>query len=75
MAFTAHAQCSDPGVSVFAPGERQEASGNIIFELFSKMTALGPSEVFISGAFKDFELEQTRFFFSPCQHTPFFLPR
>lgn len=27
------------------------------------MTALGPSEVFISGAFKDFELEQTRFFF------------
>lgn len=49
---------SDPRASVFAWGERRESWGNIIFELFSKMTALAPSEVFITDHFKTLNLSK-----------------
>lgn len=45
-------------VSEFARGQRWESWGNIISELFSKMTALAPSEVFITGHFKTLNLSK-----------------
>lgn len=63
----------DLRVSEFAWGERRESWGNIIFELFSEMTALAPSKVFITGHFKTLNLSKPDCFTSSRRPPPLVL--
>lgn len=73
-ASTAHRQFFPwtQGYWYLPEGSRRLLWANTIFELFSKMTALAPSEVFISGHFKTLNLSKADCF--TLSRRPLFLP-